>query len=404
MRKEVNFLSRDYYPDNSAVSRLITELTEYLSKDIKVNVFAGYPFYYCGQKTRKNTIKNLNIKRIWCPNLSKDNLFFRAFTEFFFTSNIFLKVLFAKKKMNIVNSLPFGLQLVALLLKIIRNQNYILINYETFPELAFHSGIINKKSLKYKALDYLNKKVIDNSEYTIAIGRCMQKKLENKTKFPEKIKFIPNWADTKKIRPIPKKQNKFLFKNEISDKFIVSFSGNLGRYIEVDSVLNTAKALQKNKDILFLFIGNGRKRKKIEEFKIKNNLNNIQIFDYLPYEQKCFSLSSGDIALILMNKGTKGVVVPSKTYELMSAGKPLIAVTEPGTEIEKIIKEAKNGYVINPGDSDSLKKSILNLYRDQNRAKLMGEISRKFVIGNFKKNLITQKYLSLIQEKSSQKT
>jgi len=393
MVKEINILSRDFYPDNSAVARLLTELAEDLSKEFIINVFAGYPFYYSNNLPKDLKNRNIKIKRIWCTNFSKDNLFFRTINEIIFAVNIFFRVLFSKNRLNIIPSLPFILQLTVLLLNKIRNQEYILINYEVIPELLAAIDVVKKDSLKYKILYYLSGKVIDNSKFTISIGNCMTKLLNKKTKHPEKIRFIPNWADSRKIIPIPKDKNEFLIRNNLTDKFIVSFSGNLGRYTDIESVLKAAKELE---DVIFVFIGGGKKKEIVLEFK--NKLNNILFFDYLPAEEVKYSLNCGDIALVLMTKEAKGCVVPSKIYELMAAGKPLIIVSAEGTELENIIEKAKNGFIIRPKDYRSIKEAILRLKKDKQLLEEMGKNSRDYAVKNFEKKRITDKYLDILRK------
>ena len=398
MNKEVNILSRDYYPDNSAVARLLTELSEDLSKEFKINVFAGHPFYYYNGKLKNIENNKIKVKRAWCPNLHKDNLFKRTINELFLSLNVFSRLCFSKNKLNIVTSLPFPLQLTALLLNKIRKHKYILITYETMPELMAATHLMDKKSLRYKILHYLSKKVIDNSSLTVSIGSCMTELLKNKTKYPEKIRFIPNWADIERVVPIPKEENYFLLRKHIADKFIISFSGNLGRYVDVNSVLKVAKELRKDKEIAFVFIGNGKKQTKVFDFKKKCALENIHIFDYLPREEVNYSLNSGDVALVLMDKGTKGVLVPSKVYELMAAARSLIVITEKDTELEKIVNNAKNGFVIRPGDSKSLKKAIVELKTNRKLHEQMGRNSRNYVVKNFSRKNITEKYAKIIKE------
>lgn len=399
MEKEVNIVSRDFYPDNAAVARISTELAQGLAKEFKVNVFAGNPFYYSNEKPKELQNPRIKIKRVWCPNFSKDRLVFRTISEATFAANSFLKLLFSKNRPTIITSLPFSVQVMALLLKKLRSQKFILINHEVMPELMAATKVLPKKSLLYRILYYLSRKIIDNSEFTVSIGCAMSELLRAKTKYPEKIRFIPNWANTKEVFPVPKEQNLFLKENRLQNRFVVSFSGNLGRYVDVETVLQAARQLENHRDIVFVFIGGGQKKQTVADFIEKNKSKNILLFDYLPTEQINYSLSSGDIGLVLMGKGTKGVVVQSKIYPLMAAGQPLIALTEEGNEIEKIINEAENGLIVRPGDANGLKNAVLKLKENSSMRKEFAKNSLKH-IKKYDTNAVMKKYRSLVREVS----
>jgi glycosyltransferase involved in cell wall biosynthesis len=396
MKKELNLLSRDFYPDNAAVARIATDLAKQFAKHYIVNVYAGKPFYYSSARAENLKNKNIRITRVWCPDFSKDNLLLRAITEAAFAANTLFKLLASKKKLNIVMSLPFSLQAVALLMKKIKRQKYILVNHEVMPELMAATNVLSRKNIFYKILHYVSKKIIDNSEYTVSIGRAMTKLLKSKTKYPEKIKYIPSWADSI-VKPVPRNKNSFLRQNHLTDKFIVSYSGNLGRYIDVETVLSAAKELESKKDIVFLFIGGGKKKELVLNYIKQNNSRNVMFFDYLPVSQINDSLNSGDISLVLMGKRTRGVVVPSKIYQCIAAGKPAIAVTEPGTEIERIIENLNSGLIVRPGDVNSFKNAVLKL---RNNKQLLNKMAKNSLqpAKSFSVEKVAEHYLELVKE------
>ena len=184
------------------------------------------------------------------------------------------------------------------------------------------------------------------------------------------------------------------FRFTIYAKFIVSFSGNLGRYVDLNSLLNVIYELRDDK-LLFLFIGGGKRKKELCDFVRNKNIKNVKIFDYLNVDRINESLNSGDISLILMDKGMKGIVVPSKTYELMAAGKPIIAISPKGTDVEKVILSAKNGFVVRLGDTKELKKVILILKKNK---EMIRKLSRNSLKNSKKYDIqkIIKKYLELI--------
>ncbi len=379
----MNILTRDFFPDYSAVAKKMTGLAEDLTAaGIDVQVYTANPQYYCREKPEKRR----NIRRVLCTSFDKDNLLLRAINEVSFGISIFAILLFSKKKMNIIPSLPFSLQLSALLLRKIRNQDYIIINYEIMPELMCSSGLMSYDGPFFRMLNKIAKKVLDNARCIITLTASMSKKLESKVR--KKIVTIPNWTDTDVYYPIKRKENEFLRRNKLSDSFVVSYSGNFGRYMDFDTVLKAAELLPQ---IRFLFIGNGAQKGRITK------ADNIFYHDYLPNSRINESLNSGNIALVLTNQKDDDYVMPSKILDLMAAGRPIVAVSR-NSEIKKIIARSRNGFVVNPGEPDSLKRAILALKNDKKLQKEMGKNSRDYAARHFSRKKITGQYVELLKK------
>ena len=150
--------------------------------------------------------------------------------------------------------------------------------------------------------------ILKNTEEIIVLGDFMVEKLKEKYQDLDnnKIKIIHNWADEKKILPIKKEENWFVKKYHLFNKIVILYSGNIGLFQDLKSVIRTAERLKNHDDILFLFIGDGGGLKELKRIAKENNLINVK---FLPYQLKkdlSYSLSAADISIVTMEKGIEG--------------------------------------------------------------------------------------------------
>jgi glycosyltransferase involved in cell wall biosynthesis len=180
---------------------------------------------------------------------------------------------------------------------------------------------------------------------------------------------IPNWASTDWIKPLAKEKNEFAKKYDQIGKLTVMYSGNLGQTHDIGTILKVAKELKGNDSIRFMIIGDGAKKSIVEQAKSEDDLNNLTVLGFQPETVLPYSLATADIAVITLDKGSEGLSVPSKTYYAMASGAALIALCEEDSEVALTIEKHDCGFVIKPGDTDTMVKAILELLSDKEKLK-----------------------------------
>jgi glycosyltransferase involved in cell wall biosynthesis len=172
------------------------------------------------------------------------------------------------------------------------------------------------------------------------------------------IQFIPNWADLDEVRPTPRENVPLLQELGIADLFIVQYAGNMGRTHGLESAIEAAAQLGIESGVHFSFIGGGAKKAWLKaEVSRRENLP-VSVHDFFPLARLNESLNACDVALISFLPGMAGISVPSRMYNVMAAGKPILAVTDEDSELAMVIREAQIGWVIPPGDSTALVDAI----------------------------------------------
>ena len=159
----------------------------------------------------------------------------------------------------------------------------------------------------------------------------------------EKIKVINWWADTEFIKPVKKEENRFISENNLEGQFIVMYSGNFGLTHNIEKILNAALFLENDSDIKFVIIGDGPKKKIVDDFEQEHNLSNLLVLPFQSEKILPYSLAASDISVVLdsfsSNKGADSTAsIPSKIYYLMSAGTVIYAESDSTSELNRLIK------------------------------------------------------------------
>lgn len=297
--------------------------------------------------------------------------------------SVFFNALFKIKKGDevLTVSAPPSLPFLSAFAAKLKGVDYSVIIQDKYPEILIAVKKAKPDSLFIKIFNRLNRWLYSNAKRIIVVGRDMEdlvkKQLKKTAKIDEKIAMIPNWAALEEVEPRPKSGNKLLKELGIDDKFIFLYAGNMGHPQDVESIIECAANLRDHKEIRFIFIGSGVKRKWVEKEIEKNKLKNIFLLDPLPREEQSEFLNACDVGFVSLVNQMYGVAMPSRTYNLLAAGKPILALTETNSEVERIILEQKVGWAIEPENPQLLVKTILEIYEHRNDLSKMSELARK---------------------------
>jgi glycosyltransferase involved in cell wall biosynthesis len=241
-----------------------------------------------------------------------------------------------------------------------------------------------------------NKYTFTQAKQVIIIGRDMKKWFEvNYSQVLNKINYIPIWQDGNIIKPLDLNKNSFIRVNNLSSKFIVQYSGNMGLW---NDMVTFGKAINQinDQDIQFTFIGDGIRKNEL--VKSLNQNANIQFFPFQPKSKLNVTLSACHIALVSLNRGLEGIAVPSKIMGILAAGIATIALVPKDSEIALIINDGKCGIVIDPGDVKGLIHSIKLLKENDSLRIEMGQNARNVFLEKFDIKVIANQYIQLIKK------
>ncbi len=400
-KNKIWIVTEIYYPILTSTGYIITEIAEYLAKSgDNINVICTGAKYNETNNfgfVKKEVKNNVNIQRLNVGNISKNNTILRIIRLFWSSMMLFKKTLQNVEegdKLFVVTNPAFFLILLPIIRKIKKVQYTILV-HDVFPENLVAVGKIKNTSILYKVIKSAFDKAYSLSNTCIVIGRDMMQLIQTKTNNKTNIVFISNWADVTDIYPIAKEKTEMINKLNLADKFVFQFAGNLGHAQGLDNILEAIKLIENN-NLHFLFIGAGAKAETIENF-IKNNAqNNVSLVGFQNRDKQNDFLNACDVSIVTLNEGMFGLGVPSKSYNIMAAGKPIIIVADENSEISLCIKELNIGWVVEPNNPKALRDLFINVYEDVELIKEINVRSRQIAETHYAKDFILAKYLELL--------
>ncbi|MFC1760474.1 glycosyltransferase family 4 protein [Planctomycetota bacterium] len=292
--------------------------------------------------------------------------------------------------------LPFA---VALACKITRSKCILRIE-DVYPETLVATGIARPRTIFVRLLAYFNKCLYKNVDHITVLGRDMKhlitKSIDSRIT-ADYTTIVPNWADLDLVVPKEKNCNQLISELELNEKFVVQCAGNMGRAQAIEDIFSAAEMLKEKTKIHFIFIGAGVKREWMKNEVTEKQLNNITILEKRPRSDQSNFLNACDIAVVSLVSGMKGAAVPSRLYNIMAAGKPIVAIVENGSEVSLVIEEEQIGWVTLPGRPNALADSILDAYSDSNRLQQMGSRARLVAEYKYTYNQSVESYCELIR-------
>jgi len=219
--------------------------------------------------------------------------------------------------------------------------------------------------------------------------------VEDKSKGLASVSVIPNWGDVDVIEPTAKEENVLLQELNLVDKFVVHYSGNHGRTHDLLSLVEAAKLLEEEADIHFVFIGEGSGKAEAVARAEEFSLNNVTFRTFVDRSELNTSLNASDVSVVAFKQGMAGISVPSRLYNLMAAGKPILAVVDDASEVADVIREAEIGVTVPPESAKLLAEQILKLKSDSAARTRMAVNSRNEAVAKYSYEAIKQQYRDL---------
>ncbi|WP_079528165.1 glycosyltransferase family 4 protein [Halobacillus hunanensis] len=294
-----------------------------------------------------------------------------------------------------VSSTPPTMGVVAALLKKVKKVPVVISIQDVFPDSLVSSGITHNNSLLYRLGRKIEEFTYENSDKIIVISEDFKSNLLSKGVSGEKIHVIYNWVEQNSIVPIKRKDNMLVEKLGLDiDKFYVVYAGNLGHAQNVEILIQAANRLRDNVHIEFLIFGNGVLEEEIKKKINDLELENIKLYPLLPYSMVSHVYSLGDVSIVSCKKGFGGSAMPSKTWSIMSCGRPVLASFDSGTELENTLKKNNLGLFSEAEDLDSLVNNVYQLYKKNHLATEMGKNGREFILNNLTSENGTSEYIN----------
>lgn len=260
------------------------------------------------------------------------------------------------------------------------------------------TGLARKGGLIWKIGRVIENFTYRHADKIIVISEDFKKNIMAKGVPEEKIVVVYNWVDQNAVVDVPRNENKLFDKYNLDrSKFYIEYSGNIGLTQNMDMLLEVMEELRySHPAINLVLVGDGAYKAQVEIIVADKKLDNVTMIPFQPYEDISHVFSLGDAGLVISKPGVGANSVPSKTWSIMSASRPVLANFDEN-ELKDILERNECGIFTKAGDKEAFKKSIVTLYENRDLCGKYGRNGRQFVMDNLTREVGTAKYVEVIK-------
>lgn len=394
----LTIVCENYWPEVASTGQLITELAEGLSPFFSVEVLTAQPRYHgeYDQRSRSEIRHGVTVRRLRTTRFAKSSRLGRSLNWLTFLLSLCVAVAtrwHGRTYLFVTN--PPTAPWAAIIAKIMCQRTFILV-YDLYPDLAEAVGAIPRGGFVARLFDVVNRFSFRRVNCIIVVGRDMEARLRHKLGPDARIVIVPNWADPDVISPREKTSSEFARAHDLTDRFVFLYAGNLGLFQDLESLVHAVDSLDGlGRDAMVVFVGDGAKRSALEE--LARESDRVRVLDYVPYEQLGDLYAAADVGLIALEPGVEKTNVPSKTYSILAAGRPFLAVADGSSDLEALADDGCGLVVKN--DSSHLTAAMSHFLTRRDDVVKMGRRARQVFIESYTKQAIIGRYRQLLSER-----
>jgi colanic acid biosynthesis glycosyl transferase WcaI len=395
-----------YHPDLTGTAPLVTDLAAKLAAmGDEVTVITSMPHYglkqiaskYRGKAIHREKINGVDVWRTFVYVPPNHKGFYRSINYLSYTfMSIASGILAEGVDVILCVNPPITVGFSGWLLSLSQSAPMVLNIQDVWPDCIAIIGQLRSRWL-YRLFKYLEKFLYERADRVTVLSEGMKRNLEDKKVRSSKIAVIPNWADLDAVKPM-EKNNGFRSKHGLKGNFIAMFAGNIGFISVLDTVLDAASIVKDRIDIQFLIVGEGNAKAALVEKAAELAMRNVR---FLPTQAPAIlpeMLAAADLSLVTLDRRLGQLNVPSKTYNIMASGRPVLAAVPADSEIARLVTEADCGITVPPEDPPALADAIVKMQDDPNELERLGKNGREYVEKHYAKDKIIRQYRDLLHE------
>ena len=358
--RQILLFTQHFHPTKASGGRLLSQLMPRLVGNglaitvLTSNLFGGGP---------REEYEGVTVRRLSAGD-DRRGVTSRGLAEIWFAMKAAIWfVIHRRPDMVIVHSSPPFLPYLIAPICRLRGIPFLYILYDLYPDFLAILGRMSERSAVYRLWDWISKQTLRWARITIIEGRCAQRHLHEKFgQDLDNLRIVHNWSEKDVIFPISRAENHYFQTSVVpANKFIVQYSGNIGRYQDFDVILRAAEILRDENDILFFIVGSGNDAARVDAAIAKLDQSNIRRLPFQDEGLKNDLLNAADVSLITLVEGMEKIGVPSKLFPTLAAGVPVLSVMNSECEVPYILAEENVGLNITDRSGRVLAEKILAL-------------------------------------------
>jgi glycosyltransferase involved in cell wall biosynthesis len=402
-----------FYPELISTGQTLTELAEELvEKGVKLTVIAAQPTLVPGSSKVPSYIeyRGMTIRRVWSARFRKTSFFGKLanLITFFVSASITVLLEYRHSQLLLLTNPPY-LPLLGWLCHRIRRQPFGVVLFDIMPEQAELLHFIRPNGLLARIWRWVNNQWYRKAAYAVVLSSDMlEGALKNanllRTKHEmaarAKTRIIHVWSDDRMITPRPKPTSREARRLGVVNQFVVQYSGNHGRFHDIETLLALVETFCPTDGFVFQFIGEGQKKKLVEQRIASQGASPLYSSKYVPKELLADSLAMADLGVVSQMPGQERVCYPSKLLGIMAAGRAILAICPPDCEMAHMIREQEIGFVVANGDVIAARQILLEAKANPQLLERMGRNGVDYLREHLTLNKAAEAYYELIAGKS----
>lgn len=394
-------VSEVYYPEETSTGHYLTLISEALANDRPVRVICARPTYSRRgvPAQRREQRRGVDILRVWGTTFDKNRKFLRVVNMLTIGTSLLLHTLLRVGRGSdvLVGTNPPTLPFLVALACWVRGARCHLKVEDVYPDNMVIAGVLDRTSIVTRLLNRFQQLLFRRVNLICVLGRDMERLiLQRAAPRPVQTRFIPNWSDVDVIEVLPRSSNSLLRELGLESKFILGYAGNIGPLQDIQHLFRCMCALMEAPSVHFLVIGSGRMCEWLQKSVKEANLSNVTILGPRPRSEQSIFLGACDLGIVSLCAGMAGLGVPSRTYNVMAAARPVLASVDSDSEVAFLVSEEGIGWVCQPGDVESFKEAVLEAMADPEGLRQKGDRCRVVAEGKYSPARVLDKYREVL--------
>jgi glycosyltransferase involved in cell wall biosynthesis len=397
--RKIIFVNRYFFPDRSATSQMLSDLAFGLvQRGLSVHVVCSRQRYDQAQANLAATeiVGGVTVHRVWTTSFGRPRLAGRAvdYASFYVSSAVRLLLLVSRGDILVAETDPPLISIVAAAVAASKGARLMNWLHDVFPEVATLLGVNPLPSRLGRWLLRLRDLSLHAAVSNVVLGTRMRDLLRHRVP-ASKLCVIENWAaaETAGAKDAPSELRTRL---GLADKFVVGYSGNLGRAHDFETLLEAASACGSDPDIVFLMIGAGAGMTALQRAVLYRGLANFRFLPLQPREVLADTMAAADVHWLSLLPSLEGLIVPSKLYGILAAGRPVLFIGDPDGEVARIIGPARAGLSVPIGQAAALARSIAQLKTDRAFRRKMAENAHRLYREKYTGQIALDRWMELL--------
>lgn len=397
------FVNRYFAPDQSATSRLLTDLTLRLAeRGLTVRVVTSRQLYHDPRAAlpAHEVIGGVEVSRVSTATRGRSRLAGRTldYATFHAAAGIELMQLLSRGDVVVAKTDPPLISIAAA--HAARWKGAALVNWlqDVFPEVAaaLTPGIL--PSWLMGRLTAARDRSLKSAALNVVLSDGMRERLIDRGVVPSRVKVVPNWADTASVSPQPSAGSFTRRRLALEGRFVVGYSGNLGRAHEFDTLLEAARLLRSEDRFAFLITGAGARLEALKQATAAQGLDSFHFQGLQPQALLGDNLAAADVHWVSLRPELEGLIVPSKLYGILAAGRPVIFVGDENGDVSRTLRDHHCGISVRVGDGARLAAELRALADAPARVDAMGRRARQLAVERYTAERAVADWLELLEE------